>query len=189
MAYAILAGMRRLGLVAVVGLVLAGCGSSALDGSAGRGTSAGQSVVLGQEADFSAYLINRSDQTVTLESAKLIPEPGFRTPRQGHFAVEGKDYIANDVGWPPAGAPGWMFAPFSGHKIGPHQRVEVLYTTVADVPGDYAVKGVRIVSRVGGSEQTTDALGASLTCVFAPAGKHEPPSCPARDIKRLQDAT
>lgn len=172
----------------LAGVGLAGCGS-ALDGSVARHDSAGLSVQPGQIADYTAFVINRSGSPITLESAQLIPMPAFPMPRSGgHAGVErGVDFVAADTGWPPDGFPASRLAPLVGYRIAPHDRASIVYTTMADRPGNYAVRGVRLRARVDGSDQTVDALGASLTCVFPHVGRHGP-SCPLAAQRRLERA-
>ncbi len=152
----------------IVGLSgLAACGSppSGLDGSIGKGTSAGTLTTPGVVADYTGFLANHTGRVVTLQSARLLPLTGYRTPRLVRLAVEqGHDFVASWRGWPPHGH-GLHLAPFAGYRVWRGHRVQILYGVVAAKPGRYADAGIRVTVLVGGSLVSVNVLSYAGTCV------------------------
>jgi hypothetical protein len=90
--------MWRLGPLLACVLMLAARGGSSgslhLVGSLAARNLGGGPAVVGEAADYTAFLVNTSHVPVTLESASLLPLRGFTAPRLLHVAVESGRLIA-----------------------------------------------------------------------------------------------
>jgi len=180
--------LARSGLAAVLAAVLpglaAGCGSgvSGLDGSLDQGDSAGVSVLPGQPADYTGFLISHTGQVVTLKSARLLPLRGFHPPRLIHVALEpGKNFAASDTGWPP-NQPRFRLERFAGARIpSSGSRIDIMYSVTATRLGDYADDGIRVTVLGGGGTATVDVISAAGTCIV----RSENTMCPQSFQNRL----
>ncbi len=144
----------------------------------------------------------RASQPITPDSWSTAPARWSYSSRPGcyrcadsacpalvHLGLEpGKDFIADDVGWPPSGDKKGQVLPFAGARIasgGP--RVNILYSVAAPRIGDYADAGIRVSVLVGGSPATVDVLSAAGTCVVSK--KNQDLMCPQSFQNRLQQAS
>jgi hypothetical protein len=100
--------MSRLGPPVACALLLTACGGSSvsldLEGNLSARNLGGGPVVVGQPADYTAFLVNASEVPVNLESASLMSLESFRAPELLDVAVESGRLIAFMAsGWPPTG--------------------------------------------------------------------------------------
>jgi len=177
-----MSGGKRVLLAVVVGALLSGCGvsDSQLNGTVAGGSVAGVSVPPGQSADYTALADNDTGQTVTLQSATLVPLPKFRVMRLVHVAVEpGRLFVASWVGWPP----NVPTVPLNGFRVAPGHRVQILYGEVADSTGNYADLGLRVYTSTNGQQASTRVLSFATTCVDR---KHSLVICPTSFVDRVQ---
>jgi hypothetical protein len=135
-------------------------------------------------ADFPMQVENSGSVAVTLESATLIPLPGYPTPRLVHLGVlaEHRSLLTSAVGWPvwKAHSPSstWQLRPLRGYTVLPwkvrmsHRRqwgplpdmIEygVLGTRVNT---DYWVAGLRITYRLSGKTYTQTLYDGGADCL------------------------
>lgn len=162
------------------------------DGAAGvlsNGSSAGGTYqggigsLPGQVADFPVTVQNNGSVPVTLESATLLPEPGFRAPHLVHLGVlvEHFNLQTSDLGWPPlkdfsASSGRWALRPLRGYVVLPwsvRQRRHlgpmpdmIEYGVVGTRPNsDYVSAGLEITYRMGGNTHTQKLYDGGDDCV------------------------
>jgi hypothetical protein len=184
-------GRVRIALVAaaftVAGAIpLAGGGTAGVlsNGSSAGGTyQGGIGSLPGQVADFPVTVQNNGSVPVTLESATLLPEPGFRAPRLVHLGVlvEHVELLASAMGWPPlkelsASSGRWVLRPLRGYVVLPwsvRQRRHlgpmpdmIEYGVVGTRPNtDYVAAGLEITYRMGGNTYTQKLYAGGDDCV------------------------
>lgn len=154
--------------VSVAGAVVA-CGggaSAGLDGTINARESANIGVRAGEPADFTAVLMNRSGHDVTLESVTLLALKGFREPKLYAAAVQlGKMSVFAGRNWP---AWGVVAGPVKGHIVHPGTTVKIPFAVLAQGLGNYAVAGLAVKVRRGGSTGTVRVISPSGMCVVRP---------------------
>jgi hypothetical protein len=140
----------------------------------------------GLVSDFPMEVENTDSATVTLESAALVPLPGYPTPRLVHLGVlvEHQGLLTSAVGWPvwKAHSPSstWQLRPLRGYAVLPwkirdsnRQRYGPLPDMIeygvlgAKSSTDYWVAGLRITYRLGGNTYTQTLYDGSADCVGA----------------------
>ncbi len=159
-------------LSVLVAVGLGGCGGvSGLNGTPGKTSWGSISVTRGQAGDFTAFLVNHSGGTVTLESAKLIPLKGFATPRLRGMAIEpGRGFVGAGRGSPLAQSR-IETVRFRGFKLRDGYRAQVLYAIAGPGVGrDYAAEGVVVSVREGSSAATVKVIGPGGICVLKKLG-------------------
>lgn len=128
---------------------------------------------------FPAYL-PKSQETVRLVSARLLPLAGFAAPRLVHLGVWHifHGLTASGSGWPPHGCGGAApcnspGARFAGFELYPGEDSDVVYFWVVPPrPGNYYVAGLKVTYRVGSGTYTGDLFSGGLMCVRADWRKH-----------------
>jgi hypothetical protein len=164
-------------------------GSPNLIGNQNAGSLSGLAVRPGQSADSVGWLVNRSGQTVTLVSAKVLPLEGFRTPRLVGVAVEawntdlpgfrGTGPTGGAVaGWPPTRMA--RTVPFTHYRLGSggslwHHTALIVFGVRSHSVGTFGVAGVTVTVRVGHDLVKVQSIGPLLFCVTT---KQLPVSCP-----------
>jgi hypothetical protein len=128
-------------------------------------TSAGVAVRPGQTSDFDVFLRNVSGHPVTVTGVRLVPVPGYPTGRLAHAAVEGgKNQVGAQRGWPPTGMP--------LHRLVGSQLMPGLVGVAVGFFGTrigttYAVAGIELTYRDGGTVRHTVGYGGGTACVAA----------------------
>jgi hypothetical protein len=137
----------------------------------------------GEVAVFSAPLLSYTNLVVTLLSARLIPVPGFPTPRLAHLAMLGSSdngYPAGTSGWPPRrhftlnSSVRISLRPFHGDRVdtaipkkGAGLPPTVLYGVVGERPHTvYATAGLELTYRYGGSDYTIPVYQGGAACLI-----------------------
>ena len=154
-------------LAAACAGLAAACGSSitGLVGNLNHGNSAGISVLAGEPADYTGFLENRTGQVIVLESARLLPLPGFATPRLVHVTIEaGRDFAVAARDWPPSGGD-YHLHPFVGTRVASGGRVRILYSVLATELGEYGDAGIRVTIRASGDTGSVTVQSVAGTCV------------------------
>lgn len=178
--------MQKLGALLACVPVIAACGASSISlrlrGDIAARNLGGGPVLVGQPADYTAFLQNSSRVSVSLDSVVLLPMRGYPSPRLVHAAVEsGREIAFMVAGWPPAGG-NYELRPLRGYNVGPGKRVAIMYSVVGLTVGDYVARGVRLTVWHRGGRASVDLLSASLTCV----AEVRPRPCPPAVIARVQ---
>ena len=137
---------------------------------------------LGIVADFPLQVENSGSVPVTLETATLVPLPGYPTPRLVHLGVlaEHDGLLTAGRGWPvwtglsPSNA--YRLRPLRGYVVLPWKTRErrhlgplpdmIEYGVLgARVNTDYWVAGLRVTYRMGGSSHTQPLYEGGADCV------------------------
>lgn len=136
----------------------------------------------GSVADFPLPVENSGSSPVILESAALIPVPGFPAPRLVHLGVlaEHFDLLTSDYGWPPwkGSSPSggsWTVHPLRGYIVQPwaaRQRRHmgpmpgmIEYGVTGTRPRtDYWAAGLRITYLYRGSRYTQSLYDGGADC-------------------------
>ena len=162
----------------MVALVFVMSGSVALIGNQNAGTLSAFTVKPGQAADSIGWLVNRTGQTVTLESATVLPLKGFRTPRLLGVAVERwnpKSHGFRDAptagagrGWPPSGLTRTVALTHYRLESGGglrHHTALIVFGVVSRSAGRFAAAGVTVTVRIGDRLVQAKSIGPLLFCV------------------------
>ena len=164
--------------VAVAVFLLTRGGIGGLSGSAGVGFSSNVPTRVGEAGDFTGFLSNRSGQTITLESATMLPQKGFRTPRfMGAMIELGKGFYIAAYRWPPAKQPkaDVPLAALRGFRLMSGHRAQILYGVVGDRPGEYAARGVTVKVRAGSEQASVAVISLGGICVSTLPPKRQHP--------------
>jgi hypothetical protein len=150
----------------------------------GDATDAGITVNPGMVADFGMTVENTGPAPVILESARLVPLPGFKTPVLVHLGVldEHRNLLTASRGWPiPRGtspASGtWAMDPLRGYVIlpwdggnNPHLQPMpdmIEYGMIGPKANTvYASAGLIITYRLNGSTYTQTVYNGGEACVL-----------------------
>jgi hypothetical protein len=174
-------------LAAVVSVVLELLlGATTGNGPVSNGGGLGYSfleVAPGQIGDFPVTIVNSGSSPVLLDSASLLPIPGFPLPRLVDLGVMGEHFnLLTDRGWPPDGptassqAARWSVRPFAGFevlsavrlrqlKVGPLPDI-VEFGVEGMHPGtDYWAAGLAISYTVSGRSYTARLYEGGGICV------------------------
>jgi hypothetical protein len=163
---------------------LAASGPGGLIGNENAGSLSGLSVTRGEPVASFGLLEDRTGRTVMLKSATVLPLTGFRVPRLVGVAVERKGSTFRGVtvggaarGWPPSGI---RVRRLSGYRLQSgstlaRRTAVIVFGVVARSVGRYAVAGVNVRVRMGGTTVTVKVIGPLAFCVDRP--RHVVP-CP-----------
>jgi hypothetical protein len=140
----------------------------------------------GLVADFPMEVENTDSAPVTLESATLVPLPGYPIPRLVHLGVlvEHQGLLTSAVGWPvwKAHSPSstWQLRQLPGYVVlpwkirqGDRQRFGPLPDMIeygvlgAKSDTDYWVAGLRITYKLGANTYTQTLYDGAANCVGA----------------------
>lgn len=176
------------GVVVIVIFLTGGTGQSGVlsnGGPPGDATDAGIVVNPGQIADFGMFVENTGPNAVTLEGARLVPLPGFRTPVLVRLGVldEHRDLLTADKGWPiPRGSSRssgtWAMDPLKGYVVLPwtvlkrrHPRFfspdMIEYGLIGRKANtDYVSAGLIITYRLDGNTYTQTVYNGGDDCVL-----------------------
>ncbi len=183
--------LMGLAVLAALGLtvgILVGEGTFTASSSltdAGSAFLGGTNSVPGEIVDFPAMVENTGSHAARLVSAKLVPVPGFKTPKLVRLAVlkEHRNLITSAIGWPVSicnlmrGAKcldGTVYrtVPFHGYVVRPHGRHGrgplpdmIEYGVVGASVGAYGVAGIVVTYSVDGSLHSARLLDAGEDCV------------------------
>jgi hypothetical protein len=192
-----LRALPRFRLVLALGAILTGAAVATVivfGGNTGSGVltngspsgdtySGGIGTAPGQIADFPVTVENTGTVPVTLEAARLVPLPGFRTPRLVHLGVlvEHNELESGDIGWPiPRDNPstgylamrplrGYVVLPWTERQrrhLGPMPDM-VEYGVVGTGAGRYyAAAGLDLTYRVGGRTYTQRLIDGGADCII-----------------------
>ena len=167
----------------LVGLHLSAGGTTGpLQNAGGLGYGALQ-VSPGQVADFPLEIVNTGSQDAVLESARLIPLPGFQVPRLVHLGIFTQhSSLIQDRGWPPprsgsAGKGFWSLHPFSGYvvlpwvqlqrkRLGPDPDIAEYGQVGMRVGIDYWSGGLEVFYRVGQKQYIARMFEGGGLCVI-----------------------
>jgi hypothetical protein len=153
--------------------------------SNGGGLSYGGNVAPpGLIADFPMPVENTGSAPVTLESAALVPLPGYPTPRLIHLGVlvEHQGLLTSAVGWPvwKAHSPSstWQLRPLRGYVVLPWKVRDSNRQRYGPLPDmieygvlggktntDYWVAGLRITYKLGGNTYTQTLYDGGADCI------------------------
>jgi hypothetical protein len=145
----------------------------------------------GLVVDFPLYVENTGSVPVTLESATLVPVPGFPAPRLVHLGVlaEHNNLLSSALGWPvwKAMSPSsgtWQLRSFRGYVVlpwatrqrrhlGPMPDMVEYGILGTRVNTDYWAAGLRITYLMGGSTYTQTLYQGGADCI-SPVDIHQP---------------
>ena len=130
-----------------------------------------------------AIAVSTGSASPVLESASLIPVPGFPTPTLAHLGTYyGRGYPVTALDWPPrdpgsGGEPpaALPISAFQGFQLQPAHTVNgfwyydtIYFGIVGEKTGvDYYAAGLRVTYRVGSIQYTTNLYQMGVDCVRA----------------------
>ena len=121
-----------------------------------------QSINTGQDITATAFVVNSSDDPVTLLSASLVPVPGQRAGKLAHVAVDTSlSIIGSGRNWPPPGLP---IKPLPGARIG-HGQANIVFGITGSGPGFWSAAGLKITYRWPGSAYSVIAWSVDGACI------------------------
>lgn len=116
----------------------------------------------GQDITATAFVVNSSDDPVTLLSASLVPVPGQRAGKLAHVAVDTSlSIIGSGRNWPPPGLP---IKPLPGARIG-HGQANIVFGITGSGPGFWSAAGLKITYRWPGSAYSVIAWSVDGACI------------------------